>query len=82
MYTCVYTCVSPLYSMIVTGDAAGCVKFFDNDLKMLNWYVRMHIGYSCSIMVFVVFVRYDSLKFGPIVSISFAHIPNSMKLNP
>ena len=26
-----------LYSMIVTGDAAGCVKFFDKELKLLNW---------------------------------------------
>ena len=41
VYACVYVCVY-LYSMIVTGDAAGCVKFFDNDLKMLNWYVRTY----------------------------------------
>ena len=39
LYVCVY-----LYSMIVTGDAAGCVKFFDNDLKMLNWYVCTILG--------------------------------------
>ena len=56
MYVCMYVCMdgwihvcnsvtmcvslSLLYSMIVTGDAVGCVKFFDNDLKMLNWYVH------------------------------------------
>ena len=28
--------------MIVTGDAVGCVKFFDSDLKMLNWYACTH----------------------------------------
>ena len=24
--------------MVVTGDMEGKVKFFDNELKMMNWY--------------------------------------------
>ena len=43
MYIYIYHHYILLYSMIVTGDAVGCVKFFDNDLKMLNWYVCMYI---------------------------------------
>lgn len=56
------TTVTVTDGLIVTGDAVGCVKFFDHDLKMLNWY--------------------DNLKFGPIISISFANNPNSQKLSP
>lgn len=40
----------------MTGDIAGQVRFFDAELKLVNWY--------------------DSLQLGPLVSISFAHLPN------
>ena len=26
------------HSLLVTGDTEGEVKFFDSELKMLNWY--------------------------------------------
>ena len=26
------------YSLLVSGDSEGQVKFFDSELKMLNWY--------------------------------------------
>lgn len=36
--------------MIVTGDKEGKVKFFDSELKMLNWYEdTMRYGPLCSI---------------------------------
>ena len=89
MCTRTRTCASLLmhtvlfsYSLIVTGDAVGCVKFFDHDLKMLNWYAHTYIQPVYTVTMYTVFIRYDNLKFGPIISISFANNPNSQKLSP
>ena len=62
----------------MTGDTVGCVKFFDSDLKMLNWYAHA-ILHVC---VHTIYCRYDNLKFGPIVSISFASASSPSKLQP
>lgn len=36
--------------MVVTGDKEGRVKFFDSELKLLNWYDdTMRYGPLCSI---------------------------------
>lgn len=43
--------------MVVTGDKEGKVKFFDSELKLLNWYE-------------------DTMKYGPICSISFSFSPD------
>lgn len=43
--------------MVVTGDTEGKVKFFDSELKMVNWYE-------------------DTMKFGPLCSISFSYSPS------
>jgi hypothetical protein len=43
--------------MVVTGDAEGKIKFFDSELKMVNWYE-------------------DTMKYGPLCSISFSYSPN------
>ena len=43
--------------MVVTGDMEGKIKFFDNELKMVNWYE-------------------DTMKYGPLCSISFAYSPS------
>lgn len=40
--------------MVVTGDTEGKIKFFDSELKMVNWYE-------------------DTMKFGPLCSISFSY---------
>ena len=41
----------------MTGDTEGRIKFFDNELKMVNWYE-------------------DTMKYGPISSLSFSYFPN------
>ena len=48
--------------MVVTGDTEGKVKFFDSELKMVNWYE-------------------DTMKFGPLCSISFSYSPSISMLN-
>ena len=44
-------------SLVVTGDSAGCVKFFDADLKLMNW----HDSASCGPLASISFAHLPKL---------------------
>ena len=58
----------------------GQIKFFDENLTLVNWLVK--IGSTIIIMFHNTYIlcRYDRLNCGPIVSISFAFNTTLSKL--
>uniref|UniRef100_H2YNA4 Cilia- and flagella-associated protein 251 n=1 Tax=Ciona savignyi TaxID=51511 RepID=H2YNA4_CIOSA len=45
------TCLTRTQDLVVTGDTAGHVRFYDNQLNLINWYQDLKVGmaYSCVI---------------------------------